>query len=32
MFNSNGDVKYNIRDTVNNTVLTMYDARWVVDL
>ena len=31
--NSNGDVKYNIENVVNNSVITiMYGARWVVEI
>ena len=30
--NSHGDVKYRIRNIVNNIVLSMYGVRWVVDL
>lgn len=27
--NSHGDVKYSMRDRVNNTIVTMYGAKWV---
>ena len=29
--NSHGDVKYSIGNIVNNTVITMDGARWVLD-
>ena len=29
---SHGDVKYSIGNTVNNTVMTLYGVRWVLDL
>ena len=30
--NSHGDVKYSLGNIVNNIVITMYGARWVLDL
>ena len=30
--NSHRDVKYNIGNIVSNVVITMYGARWVLDL
>ena len=30
--NSRGDVKYSIGNTVNNIVITMYGARWVLKM
>ena len=29
---SHGDVKYSIRNMVNNTVITLYGNRWLLDL
>ena len=30
--NGHGDVKYSIVTIVNNTVITMYGARWVLEI
>ena len=30
--NSPGDVKYSVRNRVNNIVITLYGVRWVADL
>ena len=30
--NSHGNVKYSTGEIVNNAVMTMYGARWVLDL
>ena len=30
--NSHGDVKYSVGDVVNNIVITMYGARWVLKI
>ena len=30
--NSHRDVKYSIRNTVNNILITMYGVRWILDL
>ena len=30
--NSHGDVKYSIGNIINNVVITMYDAQWVLEI